>query len=156
MVKYPPATAEDARRSLGVRNGNPLQYSCLESPWTEKLLEKPRTPGTSSEERAIKVSFVMLMRWLSESISGWWLWAVCCLVTQSCLTLSDPANCSLPGSSVHGDSPDKNTRVGCHALLQGIIPTQGSNPGLPLVARIAKYQSYSETSGRDRGWTLHQ
>ena len=62
MVKYPPATAEDARRSLGVRNGNPLQYSCLESPWTEKLLEKPRTPGTSSEERAIKVSFVMLMR----------------------------------------------------------------------------------------------
>ena len=50
MVKYPPATAEDARRSLGVRNGNPLQYSCLESPWTEKLLDKPRTPGTSSEE----------------------------------------------------------------------------------------------------------
>ena len=23
-------------------------------------------------------------------------------VTQSCLTLSDPMNCSLPGSSVHG------------------------------------------------------
>ena len=31
----------------------------------------------------------------------------------------------------HGDSPGKNTGVGCHALLQGIIPTQGSNPGLP-------------------------
>ena len=26
---------------------------------------------------------------------------------------------SLPGSSVHGDSPGKNTGVGCHALLQG-------------------------------------
>ena len=25
----------------------------------------------------------------------------------------------LPGSSVHGDSPGKNTGVGCHALLQG-------------------------------------
>ena len=25
----------------------------------------------------------------------------------------------------------KNTRVGCHALLQRIFPTQGSNPGLP-------------------------
>ena len=25
--------------------------------------------------------------------------------------------CSLSGSSVHGDSPDKNTGVGCHALL---------------------------------------
>ena len=28
------------------------------------------------------------------------------------------------------DSPGKNTRVGCHAFLQGIFPTQGSNPGL--------------------------
>ena len=29
------------------------------------------------------------------------------------------------------DSPGKNTRVGCHFLLQGIFPTQGSDPGLP-------------------------
>ena len=28
------------------------------------------------------------------------------------------------------DSPGKNTGVGCQALLQGIFPTQGSNPGL--------------------------
>ena len=28
------------------------------------------------------------------------------------------------------DSPDKNTGVGCHALLQGIFPTQGLNPHL--------------------------
>ena len=27
-------------------------------------------------------------------------------------------------------SPDKNAGVGFHALLQGIFPTQGSNPGL--------------------------
>ena len=54
-----------------------------------------------------------------------------CLVVQSCLTLCDPVDCSLPASSIHGDSPGKNTRVDCHALLQGIFPTQGSNPGLP-------------------------
>ena len=35
-----------------------------------------------------------------------------------------------PGSSDHGDSPGKNTGVGCHALFQGIFPTQGSNPGI--------------------------
>ena len=29
------------------------------------------------------------------------------------------------------DSSGKNTGVGCHALLQGIFPTQGSNPCLP-------------------------
>ena len=36
-------------------------------------------------------------------------------------------DCSPPGSSVHGDSPGKNTGVGHHALLptQGIFPTQG-------------------------------
>ena len=28
------------------------------------------------------------------------------------------------------DSPGKNTGVSCHALLQGIFPTQGSNPHL--------------------------
>ena len=55
---------------------------------------------------------------------------VCTKSLQSCLTLCNPMDCSPPGSSVHGDSPDKNTGVGCHALLQGIFPTQGSNPYL--------------------------
>ena len=59
-----------------------------------------------------------------------------CLVTQSCLTLCDPMDCSPPGSSVHGDSPGKNTGVGCHALLQGIFPAQGSNPGLQHCRQI--------------------
>jgi len=39
---------------------------------------------------------------------------------------------SPPGSSVQGDSPGKNTGMGCHALLQGIFPTQGLNPGSAL------------------------
>ena len=57
---------------------------------------------------------------------------VLCLAAQSCLTLCDPINYSLAGFSVHGiDFPGKNTGVGCHVLLQGIFPTQGSNPGLP-------------------------
>ena len=63
------------------------------------------------------------------------------LVTQSCLTLYDPIDCSLPGSSVHGDSPGKNTRVDCHALLQGIFPTQGSHPGLPHCKRFLYHVS---------------
>ena len=56
--------------------------------------------------------------------------AVLCLVAQSCLTLCHPLGCSQLGSSVHGDSPGKNTGVNCHALLQRIFPTQGLNPGL--------------------------
>ena len=53
------------------------------------------------------------------------------LVAQACPTLCDPLDCSPPGPSVHGDSPGKNTGVGCHALLQGIFQTQGSNLRLP-------------------------
>ena len=45
---------------------------------------------------------------------------------QLCPILCNPIDCSPPGSSVHGDSPGENTGVGCHALLQGIFPTQGS------------------------------
>ena len=36
----------------------------------------------------------------------------------------------------------KNTRVGCHALLQGFFPTQGMNPGLPHCRRILDHLSY--------------
>ena len=49
------------------------------------------------------------------------------LVAQLCLTLYDPSDCSPLGFSIHGDSPGKNTGVGCHALLQGIFLTQKLN-----------------------------
>ena len=46
---------------------------------------------------------------------------------QSCPALCCPMDYSPPSSSIHGDSPGKNTGIGCHVLLQGIFPTQGSN-----------------------------
>ena len=67
---------------------------------------------------------------------------VLCLVAQSCLTLCDPRDCSPPGSSVHMDSPRKDTGVGCHALHQGIFPTQGSNPGFPHCRQILYHLSH--------------
>ena len=56
----------------------------------------------------------------SETVS-----AVKLLVTQSCLTLCNPMDGSLPGSSVHEDSPGKKTGVDCHSLLQWIFPETG-------------------------------
>ena len=53
-----------------------------------------------------------------------------CSVLQSYLTLCDHMDCSPPGSSVHGILQARITGVGCHALLQGIFLTQGSNPCL--------------------------
>ena len=40
------------------------------------------------------------------------------------------------------DSPGKNTGVGCHALLQGIFPAQGLNPGLPRCRWILYHLSH--------------
>ena len=54
-----------------------------------------------------------------------------CLVTQSCPALYNAMHCNPPGFSVHGNSPGNSTGVDCHVLLQGIFPTQGSNPDLP-------------------------
>ena len=52
---------------------------------------------------------------------------MCAKLIQLCPTLCDPMDCSPLGSSVLGDSPDKNTGVGCHALFQGIFLTQELN-----------------------------
>ena len=40
------------------------------------------------------------------------------------------------------NSPDKSTRMGCRSLLQGIFPTQGSNPGLLHCRHILYHLSH--------------
>ena len=54
----------------------------------------------------------------------------------------DPMDCSPPGSSVHG----QNTGVGSCYFLQGIFPTQGSNPGLLHCRQILYLLSHQESS----------
>ena len=79
------------------------------------------------------------------------VWCVC-LVAQSYLTHCDPMDYSPSGSSVHGDSPGKNTGVGCHVLLQGIFPTQGLNPGLPLCRQILYHLSHQRSPQELLAW----
>ena len=70
-----------------------------------------------------------------------------CYAVLSCSIMSDslrPHEPYPPGSSVDGDSPGKNTGVGCHALLQGIFPTQGLNLGLLHYKRILYHLSHGE------------
>ena len=54
---------------------------------------------------------------------------VCVCANFSCV-LCDPMDYSPPGFSVCGDSPGKNTGVGCHALLRGLFLTQRENQHL--------------------------
>ena len=71
-------------------------------------------------------------------------------------------SCS-PQGSVHGIFPSKNTAVGCHFLLQGIFPTQGSIKHMSL-ASAALASRFFTTSAASRGgqkslmikWALSQ
>ena len=88
--------------------------------------------------------------WLLYPYLDFGVCCVLCWVAQSCLTLCEPMACSLPGSSVPGDSLGRNTVMGCHALLQGILPTQGLNPGLPHCRQILyllSHQGKSKNTG---------
>ena len=52
------------------------------------------------------------------------------------------------------NSPGQNTGVGSLSLLQGIFPTQGSNPGLPHWGRIL-YQLSHKGSPRILEWVAY-
>ena len=52
-----------------------------------------------------------------------------------------PASFLCPGNSL-----GKNTRVGCHFILQGILPTQGLNLDLPHCGQILYHLSHKGSS----------
>ena len=88
------------------------------------------------------VSFSYMAKWFSYIYMSVYIDIYMCSVAQLCATLCNSKDRSLPGTSVHSDSPGKNTVVGCHALLKGIFPTQGSNPGLPHCGWFLYYLSH--------------
>ena len=95
-------------------------------------------PGSSAhgilQARILEWVTIPFSRGSSQPRDQTWIYivlCVVCLVSQSNPTLCNPMDCSPPGSSVHGNSLGKNTGVGCHALIQGLFLTQGSNSGLP-------------------------
>ena len=155
VAKNLPANAGDTGlisgkgRCLARGNGNPPQYSCLENPtdrragglqsmgWQKSQtqlssnnnkhqhvivnLEQKKTTNKFSQK---SITITLLISSFPTSLSL----DLLVKVAQSCLTLCDPLNCSSPGSSVHEIFSGKNTGVGCHFLLQGILLTQESNP----------------------------
>ena len=76
-----------------------------------------------------------------------------CFVAQACL-FATPWTVAQGPSLVPGDSPVKSTGVRCHALLQGIFPTQGLNLGLPHCRQIL-YRLSHQGSLRILEWVAH-
>ena len=72
------------------------------------------------------------------------------LLSHSVMSIYDPMHCS------PWDFPGRDTGVGCHFLLQGIFPTQGSNLHLLQVSCIAGGFFTAEPWGRHRPcWRLN-
>ena len=77
---------------------------------------------------------------------------------QSCPTLR-PHGLQPAGLLHSRDFRGKITGAGCHFLLQGIFPTQGSNPGLPYCRQTLYHLSHQEScscifSPFCTGWVL--
>ena len=66
------------------------------------------------------------------------------LIVQSCPTLCNPTDCRPARLLCPWASPGKNTGLRRHFLLQGIFPTQRSNPGLLHCRQIPYCQSYRD------------
>ena len=64
--------------------------------------------------------------WIAVSFSSAWKWKVKVKSLSRVRLFVTTMDCSPSGSSARGDSPGKNTWVGCHALLQGIFPTHNN------------------------------
>ena len=97
-----------------------------------------------------KVAYWFKKKFLSCSLSG--LISVIFLIlivklAQSCPSLCDPYWLYRPRNS-----PGQNTGVGSRSFLQGICPTQGSNPGLPH-CRCILYQ-LSHLGSPHSGWSV--
>ena len=96
-----PGLISGSGRSPGEGNGSPLQYSCLENPMDRRSWQAIVHRVTKSQT------------WLSDftkiANTCYYLCFVCLFVfdseskvTQSCLILCEPVDCSPSGSSVHG------------------------------------------------------
>ena len=140
--KYPKCGAgEDSRESLALQ-GDPTSQSYRKSGLNSHGRTEAEAPifwPPDAKKQRIQRDFLKKKSWPSQLL----LRERSVQIHLSHLILeSESASCSVVSDSLrpHGlqparllspwTSPDKNTGVGCHVLLQGIFPTQGSNLAL--------------------------
>ena len=117
--------------SCPLPRGGPMTPRCSRCPWPSVFMVIGKECPHLMTRVLRTLAELGTHAWLNHCVQGnrlspmgdlAWVMAtssIKLLVTQSCLTLCNPMDYSLPGFSVHGDSPDKNIGVCCHALLRG-------------------------------------
>ena len=105
-----------SRNVCEIRQGE-SRHQCPALPWASVTDRMHRTKAVlTSVATRVNEGKRYLEAWLGRKV----------LVTQSCLTLCDPMDLQIARLPCPWNSPGKNTRMGYHALLQGISPIQGS------------------------------
>ena len=105
------------------------------------MMKLPRTRSRVSLSVSNQLCIESLVMWIKSFY--------CDKESESCSAVSDSLR-------PHGlwYSPAQNTEVGSLSLIQGIFPTQGSNPGLPHSWRIL-YQLSHKGSPRVLEWVAY-
>ena len=121
--KHPLPTTQEKILHMDITrwsNQNQIDYILCSQIWRGSIQSAKTSPGADcgSDHELIIAKFRLKLKVKVKSLSRARLlttpWTV------ACTKLLCPR-----------DFPGKSTGVGCHVLLQGIFPTQGSNPGLP-------------------------
>ena len=111
-------------------------WSGLPFPSPEDLSDpgiKPRSPALQADSLSTELwgkSTQMSLSKLWEIVKDREAWRA---VVHGVETEQQQQNCGTPGSSVHG-TLQAISEVGYHCLLQGIFPTERSNPMSPALA----------------------
>ena len=86
----------------------------------------PQLSGLLLAQSTTGLSFEGMM----PCLTNLYVRCLACSVTQSCLTLCDPTDCSPPGSSVHGILQARILEWIAISSSRGIFSTRGSNLSL--------------------------
>ena len=147
VVKYTPVKAGDTGdtgsilglgRSPGEWNGNSLQYSCIwKIPWTEEPdglqsmgLQRDGHDWVSCIALPLMICFFVHLENASVQLIS---------VPQSCKTLCDPMDCSMPGFPVHHQLPElAQTHV--HWVSDTIQPSHPLSSLSPPVFNLSQHQ----------------
>ena len=138
-------------RSPGEGKGSPLQYSGLENSMDCTVNGVSKSQTRLSDFHSL-TQMSRMQPWKDTYLFSQVGEMKCAVLSRS--VVSDSLTVAHQAPLSIGDSPGKNISVGCHALLQGIFPTQGSDPGLPH-CRWILYQLSHQGNPRILEWVAY-
>ena len=115
---------------LGIESGPPTLGAWSLSHWTMR-----------------KFLCILLSYLVQGPVSSCW----CCSVVQSCLTLCDPMDCSMPGLPVSHHLPDF-AQVYVHCIGDAIQLSHPLMPSSPSVFNLSQHQGFSNESSVNIRW----